>query len=333
MSSREHETTATANRDDSLDFLPSGFSATHEFDEAPAGPAETVPGELLDGTPKKQGFVKRNLPFIIVGGIGSVLLCVLLAKMLAGPPPAPGATQKDARAQETSGPQRLPAMQQPQPSQRPAQAPAASELPTNASAPMASAIGVGGSAMTAPLASPASALVAAGESQVSAPKPAAPAFLTPALAGAERPSIGEPEGLRGTVDAQRGALAALTQRVAQLEARAPLARQATASGLSATRTPTRPASANSSRPKAKERSARNDGARRSAQDRKEAEAATRLAASGYSVHIVRDNLAWLRNDAGQIRAYAIGEAIPGVGNLSAVDEQAHAAYVGKQKIK
>ncbi|MGJ7523965.1 hypothetical protein ACSFA0_26095 [Variovorax sp. LT1P1] len=78
---------------------------------------------------------------------------------------------------------------------------------------------------------------------------------------------------------------------------------------------------------------RNVGARRSVQDRKDVESAAQLAASGYSVHIVRDNLAWLRNDAGQIRAYAIGEAIPGVGNLSAVDEQAHAVYVGKQKIK
>lgn len=48
----------------------------------------------------------------------------------------------------------------------------------------------------------------------------------------------------------------------------------------------------------------------------------------YSVHIAKNNLAWIKDSNGQIKMFAIGDSIPGVGRITEIDEAKHTVNVG-----
>lgn len=62
-------------------------------------------------------------------------------------------------------------------------------------------------------------------------------------------------------------------------------------------------------------------------------AALRATAATYSVHIVRDNLAWIRSPSGVISSYSVGDSIPGLGKLSKINELSHTVVAGNLTIK
>lgn len=53
----------------------------------------------------------------------------------------------------------------------------------------------------------------------------------------------------------------------------------------------------------------------------------------YRVHIVRDNLAWLRSSDGTIRSFAIGDVVPGIGRLTKINEYQHRVIAGNVIIR
>lgn len=95
-------------------------------------------------------------------------------------------------------------------------------------------------------------------------------------------------------------------------------------------TPENASSANASGKKGSANRSRQDGGQGKTNSAKNSNEPT---AVGYEIHIVRDNLAWINTPNGKTASYAIGDTIPGLGKLTKIDEHAHTAIAGKQKIK
>lgn len=65
----------------------------------------------------------------------------------------------------------------------------------------------------------------------------------------------------------------------------------------------------------------------------EREAKITRAASGYDVHSLKDNLAWLADSSGKVQSYNIGDTVPGVGKLTKINDRTQSVTAGGRVIR
>lgn len=288
----------------------------------PESASESFPGESRLSEPRSHSSsaLKKNLPFVVLGVVAVVLVGTVAVKS--------GLTSRSHDQQRVATASTAVQDAKPRAPDPTAVTPrAAVESPPvsieNASAPGSVAARADTSAAT-----PSTALVAAVPAAQTAPAQinVAPQPANNATSDAE---IGRINDHLRTHDKEISELQArVSQREAGLKgntvaAEAPANPAAVKKEKVVKPTPKQLASAAAARDRrAKEKS---DSAAKTA--------AIRQAVASYQVHVVRDNLVWVRSTDGQIRSFAVGDVVPGVGKLTAIDEHNHTVTAGGNVLK
>lgn len=265
---------------------------------APAAAAAATGGSAAAPNKPKGG---SNMPLYAVGAIGVLLIGGFAVKALSmsqapAATPAPQAALQHHRAPASAPVPATPVAVAP--------APVAQVAAPVTPAPAPAAAATPAPAPTAVAAAPAASVVAA---------PAAPSDA------AIEASV---QALASHTTANTNDINQLKERVAALEA----GKSATAANAAASVSTAKTAAVNLSPAQRESRRAQREAAA-------ERNAASAKAAAGYSVHALKDNLAWLRDANGQLDSYSIGEQVPGVGRLTAINESARTATVAGRVIR
>lgn len=281
---------------------------------------------------KESSFAKKNAPYIAVAAVAGVIVVAFALKGGGGSPTQPQVTQAPAAVQQTTPAvvAVTPALTQLATGQAPVSAPV--EI-NNASVPGSPAAIEASAPVVAQPETPATettATAVAANAAMPSQTAATPAAATPVSISAPVADISRVES---QVKANSAEIVELKTRVDHLENNRPAATASTTATAenAATKSVKKPVVLTAAQRQRQREASAARLAEREATNSKNA--ALRATAATYSVHVVRDNLAWIRSPSGVISSYSVGDSVPGLGKITKINEHGHTATVGSLTIK